>query len=134
MSANFEPRRVFSGSSWEPKVGYSRAVRVGTHVWVSGCAPVKDGRLVGDGDPEAQATRCIEIITDSLKQLGAGPEHVVRTRIYCANAERDWEAIGRAHAAAFGANPPATALVQVQLIEAGMLVEIEADAFVPEQA
>lgn len=132
MSTNTEFRRVFSGSSWEPKVGYCRAVRAGQHIYVSGCAPVKDGEIVGKGDPEAQAARCIEIIADALKGLGADLSHVVRTRLYCVNAERDWEAIGRAHAAAFGKHPPATALVQVALIESDMLIEIEADAYVPE--
>jgi isochorismate pyruvate lyase len=132
MTKTNEIKRVFSGSSWEPKIGYCRAVRAGQHIYVSGCAPVKDGQIVGRGDPEAQATRCIEIIEGALKELGADLSHVVRTRLYCANAERDWEAIGRAHAAAFGKHPPATTLAQVALIESEMLIEIEADAYFPE--
>ncbi len=132
MSKSTDIRRVFSGSSWEPKVGYCRAVRAGQHIHVSGCAPVKDGAIAGLGDAEAQAARCIEIIAGALAELGADLSQVVRTRIYCADAQRDWEAIGRAHAAAFGANPPATTLVQAALIEADMLVEIEADAYAPE--
>ncbi len=132
MSTNTDVQRIFSGSAWEPKVGYCRAVRAGQHIYVSGCAPVKDGKVVGEGDAEAQAARCIEIIEGALKELGADLSHVVRTRLYCVDAVRDWEAIGRAHARAFGAHPPATALVQVRLIEPEMLVEIEADAYVPE--
>jgi enamine deaminase RidA (YjgF/YER057c/UK114 family) len=109
-------------------VGYSRAVRDGRHIYVGGTAPVG---LESD-DPYEQAKRCLEIIVDALRQLGAGPEHVVRTRVYIVDPS-DWEAIGRAHGEVFGRILPASAM----LVIAGMLdpawkVEIEADALLDE--
>ncbi len=120
-----------SGAPWESIVGYSRAVRVGPHIAVSGTAPVGDaGELVGEGDAYLQAKRCIQIIARSLEQAGAGLEHVVRTRMFVTDVEL-WSDVARAHHEAFGSIMPATTMVEVsRLIDPGMLVEIEADAIV----
>ncbi len=122
---------VSTGAPWEAKVGYCRAVRVGSHVAVSGTAPVgADGEVVGVGDAYRQAQRCIEIIEGALQEAGAGLEHVVRTRMFVTDMSQ-WEAIGRAHGQAFGDVRPATSLVEVSaLIDPDMLVEIEADAII----
>lgn len=120
-----------SGAPWESIVGYSRAVRVGPHIAVSGTAPVDDGgELVGEGDAYTQAKRCIEIIASALEQAGAGLEHVVRTRMFVTDVEL-WSEVARAHQEAFGSIMPATSMVEVsRLIDPAMLVEIEADAIV----
>ncbi|HEU5326617.1 MAG: RidA family protein [Thermomicrobiales bacterium] len=127
-------QHVSSGTTWEMQVGYSRAVRVpaGDVIAVSGTTATDEhGQLVGAGDPEAQTRHIIAKIGRALAELGASLEHVVRTRVYVTNAA-DWPAIGRAHAAAFGAVRPANTLVEVSaLIGEGYLVEIEADAVVP---
>ena len=119
-----------SATTWEPIVGYSRAVRVGSHVWVSGTTATDEkGRIVGKGDPYLQAKQAIANIERALAQAGGTLADVVRTRIYVLDIGQ-WEAIGRAHGEAFGAIRPATAMVQVsRLIDPDMLVEIEADAF-----
>jgi enamine deaminase RidA (YjgF/YER057c/UK114 family) len=111
-------------------VGYSRAVRVGHHVAVAGTASV----MADGGDPPAdaylQARRCLEIIVASLAEVGAGPEQVVRTRVYLTRAE-DWPEVGRAHGEVFGeAKPASTMLVVGSLLDAKWLVEIEADAVI----
>ena len=126
-------QNIHSGAPWEPKVGYSRAVRTGNLVAVSGSAPVSDdGKLVGKGDAYAQAVRCIEVIESALAAAGGSLEHVYRTRMFVTDIDL-WEDIGRAHAEAFGAVPPATSMVEVsRLIDPDMLVEIEADALLPE--
>ena len=123
--------RVPTAAPWAAAMGYSRAVRAGDHVYVSGTAPVgDDGLTAHPGDPYLQARRCLEIITAALREAGAGPEHVVRTRIYVTDASF-WQDVGRAHAEFFGAAPPATTLIVVAgLIAPDMLVEIEADAVV----
>jgi len=122
-------QRVSSGSPYEPVIGFSRAVRVGDRVLVSGTAPVwPDGSC--DPDPEAQARRCFEIIAAALREAGAGPEHVVRTRVYLTDP-RDWEAVGRAHGAACGAaRPAATMVVVAALLDPRWKVEIEAEALI----
>ena len=122
--------RVAAGSPYEPVVGYSRAVRVGERVLVAGTAPIwPDGSC--DPDPQVQAARCLEIILDALAEVGAGPEHVVRTRMYVVDAA-DWEAIGRAHGEVFADVRPASTMVAVAgLLDPRWRVEIEAEAVVP---
>lgn len=124
-----ERRRVPTTAPWADAVGYSRAVRVGDTIYVSGTAPVgPDGEVVHVGDVYAQAKRCLEIIVTALGEAGGRPEHVVRTRLYVRRAS-DWEAVGRAHAEVLGHARPATTLVQVAgFIHPDILVEIEAIA------
>lgn len=126
-----EIRRAFSGAPWEERVGYCRALRAGDRILVTGTAPVSEGGGVhAPGDAYAQARRCFEIIGHSLEELGAGLEHVVRTRMFTTDIER-WSEYGRAHREAFGDAPPTTTLVEVRrLIDPEMLIEIEAEALV----
>ena len=112
-------------------VGYSRAVRVGPHVHVAGTAPIMPAEADPPPDPYGQAKRCLEIIVQALAELGAGPEHVVRTRAYLIEAE-DWKEVGRAHGEVFGSIRPASAFVVVRsLLDPRWRVELEADAVVP---
>jgi enamine deaminase RidA (YjgF/YER057c/UK114 family) len=128
-------RRFFTGSQWEPKVGYCRAVRAGDMVFVAGTAPVAEGGgIAAPGDPYGQARRCLEIVRRSLAELGADVTDVVRTRMYVTDASR-WEEFGRAHREVFGESPPAATMVEVKgLVDPAMLIEIEADAVVAARA
>jgi enamine deaminase RidA (YjgF/YER057c/UK114 family) len=115
-------------SAFAETVGYCRAVRDGRHVYVSGTAPVG----IDSSEPYAQAKRCLAIIVDALSELGAGPEHVVRTRTYILDPA-DWEAVGRAHGEVFGSVLPATSMLVISgLLDPAWKVEIEADALLPE--
>jgi enamine deaminase RidA (YjgF/YER057c/UK114 family) len=126
-------RRVSSGSPFEPVIGFSRAVRVGDQVWVSGTAPVWPDAHV-DPDPAAQVRRCLQIALGALDELGASARDVVRTRVFLTDAD-DWEAVGRAHGEAFGdIGPAATMVVVAGLLDPRWKVEIELEAVVTSEA
>jgi len=124
-------RLVSSGAVWEPVIGYSRAVRVGAWVSVAGTtAALPDGGAVGGDDPGAQTREAIRRIAAALEEVGAGLEHVVRTRLFVTDISR-WEEVGRAHGEAFAHIRPASTMVEVSaLIDPALLVEVEADAVI----
>ena len=123
-------QRVETTAPWAATVGYSRAIRIKDTIHVAGTAAVADdGSIAHAGDAYLQARRCLEIIVSALRELGAGPEHVVRTRMYVRSPD-DWEAVGRAHGEVFRVVRPVTTMVFTGFIDPDMLVEIEAEAIV----
>lgn len=131
MSSSTQTRtRLSTGSPWEPLVGYSRAIRVGNVIEVSGTTAIQNGEVVAPGDAYAQTRHILHLISQSLEQMGSGVADVVRTRIYVTDISM-WEAVGKAHDEVFGEVRPACSMVEVKaLIDPRLLVEIEASAII----
>ena len=131
MSSSTQTRtRLSTGSPWEPLVGYSRAIRVGNVIEVSGTTAIQNGEVVAPGDAYAQTRHILHLISQSLEQMGSGVADVVRTRIYVTDISM-WEAVGKAHGEVFGEVRPACSMVEVKaLIDPRLLVEIEASAII----
>jgi enamine deaminase RidA (YjgF/YER057c/UK114 family) len=131
MTTGARPRRVSSGAQWEPVVGYSRAVAAGDYVFVSGCTSIEGPDFVHPDDAYAQTKQAITNVRNALQELGASLADVVRTRVYVTDITR-WEEYGRAHGEAFAGIMPATSMIGISgLIDARMLVEVEAVAYKP---
>lgn len=125
-------KSIASGSPYESVIGFSRAVVSGRHIWVSGTAPIMPDGADPPSDAHGQAKRALEIIASALAEVGAGRQHVVRTRMYLTDAD-DWEAVGRAHGEVFtDVRPASTMVVVTALLDQRWRVEIEADALLPE--
>jgi enamine deaminase RidA (YjgF/YER057c/UK114 family) len=122
-------QRTFSGAPWESKVSYCRAIRMGSHIAISGTTSVDDqGNVYAPEDPYSQTLKCLEIIENSLKEFGMDRNCVMRTRMFVTDISR-WEEFGRAHGEFFKNCPPATSMIEVKgLIDPGLLIEVEADA------
>jgi enamine deaminase RidA (YjgF/YER057c/UK114 family) len=124
-----ELERVFSGSPWEKKVSYCRAIRYRDYVSVSGTTSMKDGAVFAPGNPEQQTLRCLEIIENALKEFGLDRRNVVRTRMFVSDISK-WEAFGKAHGEFFRDCPPTTGMYEIKsLIDPDLMIEIEADAY-----
>lgn len=125
-------KRVFTETPWETKVGYCRVLKAGDHVYVTGTAPVQNGKTYAPGNGYAQARKCLEIIKDSLAKIDVPMSKVVRTRMFVTDISK-WQEFGKAHAEFFSEHPPTTSMLEVKgLIDPDMLIEIEADAYVGE--
>lgn len=135
MNKDFKIERFSSGAEWEVKVGYSRAVKAGNHIYISGTTALgENGAIVGKGDVNLQTKQCILIIEKALKKAGASLGHVVRTRTFITDIER-WEEFGNAHQEFFGEIKPAATLVEVsKLIHPDLMVEMEVDAVIGSDA